>query len=146
MQLQQRGFTLLEVISVLVLVAILATTAVIGSLPSRSFQLQSSRDQVITAFFGAQQHAMVQTFAVQLSISGNQIDVRADTNGDGDFSAEASLRLSGVQYPFSLSANQTITPGNFVFNRLGQTQGATLTLGLSGASIDIQVSDSGFVR
>lgn len=144
---REQGFTLLELIAVLALVGILATTVTTGLLPSASFQLQSSRDQVVTAFFSAQQRAMAQTNAVRLSISGtNQIDIREDTDSDGSFADESSSRLGGVQYPINLLANQSLTNANFDFDRLGRTGAANLTLSQSGSSVTIAVTSTGFVN
>lgn len=116
-------------------------------MPSATFQLQASRDQVITAFFAAQQRAMAQSQAIQFSInSPNQIDIREDTDGDGDFSDESSITAGGVRYPISLLPNQSITSANFIFDRFGKTSAATLTLSQSGGSVTIQVSSTGYIR
>lgn len=141
-----KGFTLLELIAVLVLVGILAGTVSARLLPSDTFQLQSSRDQVVTAFFAAQQRAMAQTNSVRLSlVSPNQIDIREDTDGDGDFNDESSLRLGGTGYPVTLLSHQTISAAIFDFDRLGKTSASTLTLSQGSDSVNISVTATGYI-
>lgn len=144
---KHEGFTLLELITVLALVGILSATVSYGVLPSASFQMQASRDQVVTAFFSAQQHAMAQTSTVRLSLSSpNQIDIREDSDNDGSFTDESSLRLGGVQYPISLLPNQSLTAATFDFDRLGRTSANTLTLSQSGNSVSITVGATGYIN
>lgn len=106
---------------------------------------------MVTAFFAAQQRAMAQTNPVRLSIfvptSGSaEIDIREDTDGDGDFNDESSLRLGGTAYPLDLLPNQTLTTVNFDFNRLGQTSPNNLVLSQGPSSVNIVVSAAGYIR
>ncbi len=143
----EKGFTLLELVSVLVLIGILGASVGASLLPSDSFQLQSSRDQLVTAFFSAQQRAMVQTSSVRLETSStNQIDVREDSDGDGSFSDESSLRLGGVQYPISLLPNQSLTSATLDFDRLGRTSATNLTLSQNGKNVIISIGSTGYVN
>lgn len=138
---REKGFTFIELIAILVIVSILTATLVSGSQPSTSFQLQSSRDQVITAFFAAQQRAMTQTRAVSVVISApNTVDIREDVGG-----VATSLAIGGTQYPIALLPSQTLTPGVFLFDRLGRTSSSRLTLNQGTNSVDITISATGFV-
>ncbi len=136
----QRGFTIIELIAILILVGILAATGTSALLPSTSAQLQSSRDQVVAAFFSAQQLAMAQQASVQLIISvPNQIDVQQ---------GGASVRAGGVGYPIFLLPNQTIDPQTFSFDRLGQVaQSSNVELDLTqgGSTVTITVTSTGYV-
>jgi MSHA pilin protein MshC len=146
-RLTQAGFTLLELVAVLVIVGALAATSTSRIMPSSSLQLQSSRDQVVAAFFSAQQLAMAQAAPVRLTIiAPNQIDIRQDSDGDGDFGDEASLQLAGTRYPFSLLVNQALTPAIFNFDRLGRTAATSLSLSQSDVSKEILVSATGYIR
>src|SRR5690606_16015807 len=111
--------------------------AVQALMPSESFQLQASRDQVVTAFFTAQQLAMAQEDNVELITNGtNQIDVQVDG---------ASITVAGVSYPILLQNNQSLTAATFSFNRLGQTSANSLTLSQGSSSVAISVSATGYI-
>lgn len=139
-----RGFSLVELVTVLIIIGVLAASSTSLFIPSSTFQMQAARDQVVAAFAAAQQRAMSRTNAIQVSTSGNQIDVREDIDGDGNFATSVSVSMGGVQYPLALLANQTISNASFTFNRLGETNSGTLTLSQSGASVAIEVTDSGY--
>ncbi|TVZ38430.1 MSHA pilin protein MshC [Alteromonadaceae bacterium 2753L.S.0a.02] len=126
----------MELVIVLVLVGILSVSVLGGRAPSKTMQLQSSRDQLVAAFYSAQQLAMARTGNVQLS-TGTQIDIRL---------GGSSVKAGGVQYPISLPANVTLTSASFTFNRLGQTTANTLTLSKNGSSVTVDVESSGYVR
>lgn len=142
-----KGFTLVELVAVLVLIGILGATVTSAMLPSATFQLQSSRDQVVTAFFAAQQRAMAQTRPVRLSlVAPNQIDIREDSDGDGSFADETSKTLGGIRYPVTLLPNQSIDAADFDFNRLGKTSAGVLNLSQSGAAVAINISANGYIN
>lgn len=139
-----RGFSLVELVTVLIIIGVLAASSTSLFIPSTTFQMQAARDQIVAALAAAQQRAMSRANAIQVNTSGNQIDVREDTDGDGNFATSASVSMGGVQYPLTLLANQTVSNASFTFNRLGETNGGTLTLSQSGASVAIEVTDSGY--
>lgn len=143
---KHKGFTLIELISILVIIAIISVTLIARSTPTDTFQLQASRDQLVAAFFSAQQKAMVQSQAIQLSTSGNMIDIKQDTNSDGIFASEASLSIGGIAYPWSLRANQSLSNSNFIFNRLGETTAGTISVSIGDNSILVTVSATGFAE
>lgn len=147
---KQSGFTFVELVAVLVLIGILGASTVSVLIPSDTYQLQSSRDQVLAAFFSAQQRAMVQADPVQLSISSPsgtpQLDIRQDTNRNGSFSDESSLRIGGTQYPVDLLPNQSLSSASFDFDRFGKTSAASLSLGQNGDTVTIEVSAAGFIQ
>ncbi len=141
------GFSLIELIAVLLIIGILAGAGTASLLPSATFQMQSSRDQVVTAFFAAQQRAMTQASPVRFSVvSPNQLDIREDTDGDGDFSDESSLSFNGIRYPIELLPNQTLTPSSFNFDRLGKTTAQTLTLTQGSDTVAITISANGYIN
>lgn len=143
---KHKGFTLIELISILVIVSIISVTLIARSTPTDTFQLQASRDQLVAAFFSAQQKAMVQSQAIQLSTGGNIIDIKQDTNSDGNFASEASLSIGGVAYPWPLRANQSLSDSTFVFNRLGQTTAGAISVSMGESSVIVNVSATGFAE
>ena len=140
------GFTLIELISVLVLVAILATTFISKTTPSNSFQIQASRDQLVAAFFIAQQKAMVQSQAIQLSTSGTTIDIRQNADANGVFSSTESMTVGGISYPIEILPNQSLSSSIFVYDRLGQTTAGSVTLTQGTGRVDVVVSATGFAE
>ncbi len=138
------GFTLVELITVLVILGIIGVTVSSRLAPTATFQLQASRDRVLAAFFIAQQRAMSQTLGVQLLASPSAIDMRVDTDGDGNFADEASFNLDENAFPIQLDDNQTLSNGTFTFDRLGYTGAGTLTLTQGSRSVDINVSSTGY--
>ena len=140
------GFTLVELVSILVIVSIISATFITRITPTDTFQLQASRDQLVAAFFSAQQKAMLQTQAIQLSTSGQIIDIKQDTNSDGNFANEASLSIGGATYPLSIRSNQSLSVSTFVFNHLGQTTAGTVTISIGDKSVVVNVSATGFAE
>ncbi len=140
----QRGFTLVELIAVLVIAGILAGVAATRMVSSKSFQLQAGRDFLISALFVAQQKAMTQTRPVQLRLAGSQIDIRLDANNDGAFSANESLQLAGQSYPVTLPGNVSATSHNIVYDSLGHTPATGITLSNNSRTVVVNVSATGF--
>jgi len=133
----QNGFTLVELISVLVIVAVIGVTASSRFISNTAFELQEGRDQIVLAFRSAQQLAMTQVASVSFSSSASTIDVRQDGS---------SVILNGLQYPVALENDQRVSSRTFNFDRLGRTDAGTLTLSKSGTSVSISVSSSGFIQ
>lgn len=141
---KQDGFSLVELIAVLIIVGLLAATATSTLIPSTSFQLQASRDQIVTAFFSAQQKAMTQQTPVAVVTSAGQVDIRMDSNGNNTFDPGESITVGGVNYPIPLLANQSLPNATFRFNRLGYTTPGSVTLSQSGANVAITVTATGY--
>lgn len=140
----QRGFTLVELIAVLVIAGILAGVTASRIASSRSFQLQAGRDFLISALFVAQQKAMTQTSPVQLSIAGKQLDIRVDDNNDGIFSASESLQNAGQNYPVELPGNISASSHNLVYNGLGHTLATGISLSNTSSTVTVNISATGF--
>lgn len=140
----QRGFTLVELIAVLVIAGILASVAATRMVSNKSFQLQAGRDFLISALFVAQQKAMVQTRPVRLSITATQLDIRLDANDDGIFSANESLQLAGQNYPVALPGNISASNHNLVYDSFGHTLATRITLSNNSSTVDVNVSATGF--
>ena len=134
---QENGFTLVELVSILIIVAVIGVTASSRFISNSSFELQESRDQVLLAFRSAQQLAMTQSETVRFQSSASQIDVQQ--NG-------SSVLLNAVQYPLSLSNGSTVTSTTFDFDRLGRTDAGSLTVSKGGTSVALAISSSGHIQ
>jgi len=144
---KQLGFTIIELVAVLVLVGLLGATASSRLFSPSTFGLQASRDQVVSAFRSAQQLAMTQGLDVRFSSSAGSIDIRQDNNSDSIYGATESVRIDGVQYPFDFNTSQSLTISQFDFTTgLGRTSAGSITISQDGASVVVSVSSAGFVE
>lgn len=139
------GFTLVELIAVLIVVGVLA--AMVGSrmISQTTFQLQAGRDLLTTALFSAQQKAMVQLAPVRVLVSGSTIDIRLDMNGDGNFSNNESVYVAGSQYPLVVDGGVIFSTHSFDYNHLGHTTPAVISVGKGEQSIQVTVTATGYV-
>jgi len=131
---------------VLILISALAAYALPRITDTSVQQIQSGRDDVVAAFFSAQQLAMVRSSGVRLITSSSQVDIRLDSDNSGTFEASESLLLGGVQYPVSLPFGVVVGASTFNYDRLGRTSAANLTIAKGSASATITVSDSGYAN
>ena len=133
-----RGFTLVELITVLLLVSIIGVTALSRFQNSDLQEVQASRDQLVAALFFAQQKAMDIRGSVQLITGGNVIDVTVDgvsTGGDS------------FLYPVELPSQISLTSRTFSYNRLGETSASAILVShSSGANATVLVASSGYAQ
>ncbi len=140
-RVRQLGFTLIELIVIIILVSILSVS-VASRFPSGEASLvQTSRDDVIAALFFAQQVGMSRSGpgnTIRFVFSSNQISV--EENG-------SPLRNGSVTYPLTLNNGVSLTgsvPGPYLYDKLGRTRTATLTVSSGGISAQVQLSGAGY--
>lgn len=132
------GFTLIELITVMILVGILSVTLFtrVGSVGTAP--IQSSRDDLIAALFFAQQQAMMRK-NISVVLSASSITVRENN---------ADIVVSTDRYPLRLPAGVTISPATLVYDKLGRTTATDITLmgsgNSSGVSARVRVEASGY--
>lgn len=138
------GFTLVELIAVLIVVGVLA--AMVGSrmISQTTFQLQAGRDLLTTALFSAQQKAMAQLAPVRVTVNGTTIDIRLDANGDGSFSSSESIYVAGTQYPMVVEGGVVFSAHSLDYNHLGHTTPAVISVGKGGQSVQVTVTATGY--
>lgn len=134
---RQRGFTLMEMITVIVILGIVAAVA-LPSLTDRSaFQARGFEDEVLAALRYARSLAVASGCPVQVSIAGNGYTLNQQTGCDiGTFTlavidpATQAASYTGVApIGITLTAAPAVT---FVFDDRGQANGGAnvaLTLG-----------------
>ena len=137
MQKGERGFTLIELITVMILVGIISVTLFsrLGSVNSAN--IQAGRDDLIAALFFAQQTAMARS-NIQLVLSTNSVSVTE--NG-------APIKVHAQGYPLALPSGVTVTPMTLSYDKLGRTTAATIALSATGGlSASITLEASGYAH
>ncbi len=138
----QRGFTLIELISVLLIVSVVAGILVVRAQPQTA-SLQSSRDQLVAAFALAQQTAMVRDSTIAVTLSGNSVAVTE---------SGAPMATASGEFPFTLPSGVQITQGQgtYVFNKRGDVaitgNRVELVLARDGAQTRLTLEGSGYVH
>ena len=140
-----RGFSLLELISVLVIIGVVSTVVLARGFSNDIFVLQAARDDMGSAIIVAQQHALSQPSAIRLLASGSTIDIRKDENDDKVFSADESLRHGTTLFPIQISDGVRIIEVELDFDRLGRTSPSRISLYKADRRVDVNVSKMGFL-
>lgn len=133
----QQGFTLIELITVMILVGIISVTLLsrLGSVNSAN--IQAGRDDLIAALFFAQQSAMARS-NIQLVLSASSVSVTE--NG-------TPIKVHAQGYPLAFPSGVTATPLTLTYDKLGRTTAATITLSATGGlSASITLEASGYAH
>jgi MSHA pilin protein MshC len=144
MRRDERGFTLIELISVIILISIISVTLFsrLGSVNSAN--IQAGRDDLIAALFFAQQTAMARS-NIQLTITTNSVSVTE--NG-------TPIKVHAQGYPLNFPAGITATtsPSPLILSydklgRTGSTSADIITLsGSNGLSASVTLEASGYAH
>ncbi len=131
----ERGFTLIELIAVIILIGIMSVTLFsrLGSVASTN--VQAGRDDLIAALFFAQQTAMARS-NVQLVLTTNSVSVTENA---------VPLVVHSKGYPLSFPSGVSTTAQTLSYDKLGRTTATTITLsGNGGISAVVRVEASGY--
>jgi len=141
MRTRNVGFTLIELIAVIVLLAAISVGVISKFGNTGSAAVQASRDDLVAALFYGQQIAMARDSAT------NPIRVVTTSNSVSVTENGTPLLHGSVQYPLVLEGGVALSPASTLnFNKLGQTTASVFTLSRSGVSATITVSDSGYAN
>jgi MSHA pilin protein MshC len=132
----QRGFTLIELIAVMVIVGVMSVALFsrIGTI-NKSY-VQAGRDDLIAALFFAQQTAMARS-GIQVVVSATSVSVVE--NG-------TPIIVHQQGYPLLFPNGVTATPVTLAYDKLGTTTATVITLTGSGASASVTVEASGYAH
>jgi len=137
----QRGFSLVELVAVIIVLGIISVLAFSRFDNADTAAVQSGRDQVLNAFFVAQQLAMARDTGsnILVEVGSGQVDLRE---------GGVSLNRSGVSYPITLPQGVNITSGTgvYTYDKLGRTTPATIALSRGGTSASITLEASGYAH
>ncbi|MGV8836050.1 pilus assembly FimT family protein [Cellvibrio sp.] len=133
-----RGFTLIELVTVMILVGILSITLFTRLGSAGTAAIQSGRDDLIAALFFAQQQAMMRS-NISLVLTANSVSVNENNN---------PIAVSNDFYPLTMPAGVSLPALTLNYDKLGRTTATQIVLtgsgNSSGVTATIQVDASGY--
>lgn len=134
----QRGFTMTELITIMVIIGILAAIAMPRFFDRDTFDSRGFYDQVISTLRYAQKAAVAQHRFVCVTFTANSISLTQGTNSDCTANAGALTNPSGTPYPLrSAHATFSATPANLSFDCLGRPNSMGVATGLCGNNLAV---------
>lgn len=148
----QRGFTVIELIMVIVIAGILAIAVAPRFFDNSMFQSRGFADQVQASLRYAQKIAIAQRRFVCVNIASNSLSLAIGTAAT--CGTPLTSLSGGGNYVFNAPAGVTVTSAAFDFNALGRPVdasgtplGAQTTITISGATNSIIVeAETGYVH
>jgi MSHA pilin protein MshC len=148
----QQGFTLIELVMVIVLLGILSATALPKFFDISGFQQQAFFDDTLSAVRYAQKLAVATGCKVQVSVSANAYTLNSPVNRS-QCASSSPVFSTAVRNPgtgdasFTKSESGIIitsSPAIFSFDALGRAS-ADVVITVAGSKTIAVVSDTGFV-
>jgi MSHA pilin protein MshC len=131
----QRGFTMIELITVMILVGILAAVAIPRFADRSDFQARGFADETKSLLRYAQKSAIAQHRNVCVALNPGGVTLTIDTNTPADGSCDGPLTLPSVP-----RGGSGLTPSvaSFKFQPLGDTDtAANITMTIAGTTITV---------
>ena len=140
---KQRGFTLVELITIMVIVGILSVAVLPRFFDANTFQSRGFNDQIISSLRYAQKVAIAQHRFVCVTIAANTISLaQGATNACGT----PLPNLSGAgNYSVAAPTGVTVGAATFNFNALGRPSAAQSITVSGNAAITVE-AETGYVH
>ncbi len=137
----EKGFTIIELVTVILLIGILSAVVVSRFSNPAPFAVQQSRDDFVAALLYGQQIAMARDSAT------NPIRVVASANSVSITENGVPILHGAVQYPLAFANGVSLTPlVTLDFDKLGRTSATVFTLSASGSSATVTLDSSGYAN
>lgn len=135
---QTKGFSLIELITVMILVGIISISLFSRLGPVNTAAVQSGRDDLIAALFFAQQQAMMRS-NISLVLTSNTISVKE---------SGVAIKAGSDYYPLTVPVGVNLPALTLNYDKLGRTSKTQIVLtgsgNSSGVTATIQVEASGY--
>lgn len=149
----QRGFTLVELVAVIVILGVIAMVAAPRFFDINTYDNRGVRDQVISTLRYAQKAAIAQRCFICVVISGNAVTLTYDTTPPSTVHAAASCpgnpltnpATGSAPYTVSASNGVTVTAATFNFDALGRPS-APQSITVSGNAPITVETETGYVH
>lgn len=148
---RQRGFTLVELITVMVVIGIFAVAALPRFFDKNVFDSRGYYDQVLSTLRFAQKTAVAQRHSVCVTFAANSITLTIDSddppNGcDANLTSPAGVTPFTVEAPDGVTFDAPVVGTVFSFNALGRPSAAQ-GISIHGYSTAITVeAETGYVH
>jgi len=153
------GFTLIESVTVIILLGILAVSVLPRFSGTRDYEIYAYRTQLIAALRLTQQRAMQQTNSTlchQIVVEDGRFGIPDRTDcGETDFPADWQPDLTGAavdsKHNISFNINGNANPGIIRFNGMGVplencSGGCTLNIIGEDETVTVLIAEQGYIR
>jgi MSHA pilin protein MshC len=150
---RQSGFTLIELVMVLVLLSILSVVALPKFFDDEAFRKRGYCNAVVSAFSYGQKLALAEGCDIRVRTSSSGVDLfrRESCDGSSSFNLAVTHPGKGGNYSETAPAGITLSSSTVIFDAMGRARnafGATSDFAITvGGNMDIRIiGETGFIN